>query len=110
MTTADVSAILAALSQLTLRVDASIERLARIEERTTVINDHETRLREMDEVSRMAGITATHAKTLAESLDVRVAQLENRGKWTLPVLAKAMIALTGFALTILMIVQSIRGW
>ena len=73
MTTADVSEILAKLG-------AVLERLARIEERTSVLTDHETRIRAAEEAARVAGDTATRAAGVAEAQAVRIRTLEDNDR------------------------------
>jgi hypothetical protein len=76
MTTADVSTILAALTDLTGRVNSMVEKLARIEERTSVLSDHEIRIRDAEKTARVAGETAVRAEGVAKAQAVRIEALE----------------------------------
>jgi hypothetical protein len=104
VTTADVSSILTALSELSIRVHEVVERLARIEERTTVLTDHEVRIRAAEEAARIAGEHAAIAKTTAESQLIRIEALEIArqldGKFSLGVLGKVVVSSVGLVVSV----------
>ena len=114
MTTADVSAILAALSELTSRVNSAMEKLARIEERTSILNDHEVRIRAAEEASRVAGEVAVQAKAVADAQAVRIRSLEDlssgMGKFTLGIVGRFLVGAGGLTLVVVSVASLVRGW
>lgn len=99
MTTSEVSAILNALSELSVRVHEVMERLARIEERTTVLSDHEVRIRSAEEESRVAKQLAEAVRQDLIKHDVRIKSLEQyrllNGKFTIGVAGRVLAGVIG---------------
>lgn len=92
MAPGDISQILAAIQLVATEVSSVSERLARIEERTGVLADHEARIRAAEEAARVAGETAVQAKATAEAQAVRIRTLEDNdrsaGKFTIGALGR----------------------
>jgi len=138
VTTSDVSNILEALADLGKSVANVLERLVRIEERTSVLNDHESRIRASEEMTRIvcerttvltdhelriraaeeaarvAGETAVQAKGVAEAQAVRIRLLEDAGvvagKFTLSTFAKVIIGASTVAVGVMMIAAAMHNW
>ena len=105
--------ILAALADLTNRVNDVAIRLARIEERTSVLADHETRIRAAEEAARLAGETAVQAKRVAEAQAVRIRTLEDNdretGKFTWSDVFKVVGSLAALSVVLGAIVAVVRS-
>lgn len=112
MAPGDISAILAAIAELSARVNNLALGLARIEERTSVLSDHETRLRDAEERSRIAGEVAAVAKSASEAHGVEIEmlkeQLASMGKFTIGMIAKFTVAALGATVTLLAIVRFVQ--
>ncbi len=95
MTPTDVTVILAQLNEV-------LQRLARIEERTLVLGDHEVRIRDTEQEARRAASTAAQAAVAAveahgaaEALALRVELLEDRGLFSVATIWKTAVVSIG---------------
>lgn len=113
MAPADITAILEAIAELSSRVNVLAISLARIEEKTNVLPDHETRLREAEQRARTAEEAAAAAnvkiETHAKELIILRERVMSMGKFTLPMVAKFSAAFLGSTVAMLAIVSYLES-
>lgn len=116
MSSADVTAILQALSELTARVNSMVVNLAKIEERTTVLSDHEQRIRAAEEAARVAGETAAAAKqeALAQAARIRILEdvrtQESGGRILMGRTGQIITSVIGLVVAALAIAAYVHNW